>query len=270
MDQGDVNAKLLHSRDGGQHWTAIGTMPNKAFLHFTSKTTALSGNSISQDGGKTWHSLPVPKGIVGDAYFHDAKNGWAVIQSNKVMYVKRTLDGGKSWSTVMTKKLIEPLAGSLIRSAGTNDSWVELIGGTGMTQTSYSLFHTADGGKSWKTVIANSTAGGGPAPGFSTEYHNGHSNKGSKPGPLYVVNPKVAFMGGSCPACDHPNSIGWTKDAGTTWVNSKVAFDGYGDTYLAIADANHGWWITTENVKTSVMYTTTDGGVHWNQVHIFR
>ncbi|MCM2535945.1 hypothetical protein NDK43_31210 [Neobacillus pocheonensis] len=270
LNQGSNNGKLLQSSDGGQHWALIGTTPNKAYLHFTSKTTAISGNIYSQDGGKTWYSLPIPKDMVGDAYFHDVKNGWAVTQSNNVFYVKRTIDGGKSWNTVMTKNLSSPLAGAMIRSAGTNDAWIELIGGTGMTQTSYSVFHTTDGGNSWNTVIANSTAGGGPAPGFNQDYNKGPINKGSKPGPLYVVNPQVAFMGGSCPACDNPNSIGWTKDAGKTWVNSNVTLAGYGDAYLAISDASHGWWITTENTKPSVMYTTSDGGIHWNQVHIFR
>ncbi|MDQ0200661.1 WD40/YVTN/BNR-like repeat-containing protein [Neobacillus ginsengisoli] len=269
MNQGATNSRLLQSGDGGLHWVIVGTTPNNAYLHFTSKTTALSGNDFSQDGGKTWHSLPTPKNMVGDAYFHDVKNGWAVTQSNNVFYVKRTIDGGKSWKTVITKTLLSPLAGALIRSAGTNDAWIELIGGTGMTQTSYSVFHTTDGGNSWKTVIANSTAGGGPAPGFSQEYNKGPFNKGSKPGPLYVINPQVAFMGGSCPACDKQNSIGWTKDGGKTWVNSNVTLEGYGEAYLAMADANHGWWITTENSKPSAMYTTLDGGIHWKQVHIF-
>jgi hypothetical protein len=270
LNQGGNSLRLLHSSDGGHHWTLIGTTPNQAYLHFTSKSIALSGNAISQNGGKTWHSLSTPKSMVGDAYFHDVKNGWAVTQSNKVFYVKRTIDGGKSWKIVMTKKFLSPLNGAMIRSAGTNDAWIELIGGSGMTQTSYSVFHTTDGGKSWKTVIANSTAGGGPAPGFSLGYNKGPINKGSKPGPLYVVNPQVAFMGGSCQACDKPNSIGWTKNGGKTWVNSKATYKGYGEAYLAISDANHGWWITTENTKPSDMYTTSDGGIHWKQVHIFR
>ncbi|MCQ6279663.1 hypothetical protein [Bacillus sp. EB600] len=269
LNQGGNKSKLLHSNDGGKHWGFVGTTPNQAFLHFTSKTTALSGNYLTQDGGKTWNLLPMPKDTVGDVYYHDAKNGWAVTQSTNVLDVKRTNDGGHSWESVMSKSLFSPLSGSTIRSAGTSDAWIELIGGTGMNQTSYSVFHTTDGGKSWTTVIANSTAGGGPAPGFSQDYHNGPINKGSKPGPLYVVNSQIAFMGGACPACEHPNSIGFTKDAGNTWVNSKMTLDGNGDAYLAISDANHGWWITSENEKQSVMYTTTDGGLHWNQVHVF-
>ena len=271
LNQGANVSKLLHSGDGGQHWNVVGTTPNNAFLHFTSKTIALSGNYLSQNGGRTWNQLSLPNNTVGHAYFHDEQNGWVVTQSNNIFYVKRTLDGGKSWKTVMTRSLVSSsLDSAKIRSAGTQDAWIELIGDSGMTQTSYSVFHTTDGGKSWRTVIANSTAGGGPAPGFSQFKNNVPSNKGSDPGPLYVVNPQVAFMGGSCPACDYPNSIGWTRDAGKTWVNSNVTLEGFGDAFLAFADANHGWWITTDYEKPSRMYATSDGGIHWNQVYIFR
>lgn len=265
LNQGGNVSKILHSNDGGQHWVSVGTAPNNAFLHFNSATTALSGNYLSQDGGKTWRQLPIPDNAVGDAYFNNENNGWVVTESNNEFSVNRTTDGGKSWKTVMTKS--SPLNGAQIRSAGSNDAWVELVGSSGMSQTSYSVFHTSDGGKSWKTVIAKSTAGGGPAPGVTE--NNISTPQGSKPGPLYVVNSQVAFIGGSCPACDHQNSIGWTKDAGTTWVNSSVMLDGYGDALLAFANANDGWWITTDNQNSSKMYTTTDSGVHWKEVYDF-
>lgn len=270
LNKGGNNSEILHSTDGGHNWISIGTAPNNAFLHFTTTTTAFSGNDVSQDGGKTWNQLSTPNNTVGDVYFHDEKNGWAVTQSTNVFDVKRTTDGGKSWETVVAKKLgSSSLSGTMIRSEGTNDAWIELIGDTGMTQTSYSLFHTTDGGKSWKTVIANSSAGGGPAPGISSNGTNGPKNAGTAPGPLYVISPQVAFMGGVCPACVHPNSVGWTKDAGNTWVNGNVTLDGYGNDLLAFADENQGWWITTENGKPSLMYTTQDGGHNWHQVFSF-
>lgn len=263
------SSNLLSTSDGGKHWTAAGKVPNNAFLHFVSKTEAYSGNSKTTDGGKSWTTLPIPDHTVGDAYFHDAANGWAVTQAKDAIEVKRTKDGGKSWTTVMSKKYAGSLNGALIRSAGTDDAWIECIGDSGMTQTSYSLFHTEDGGKQWQTVIANSTAGGGPAPGFPSDYTGGPKNTGAGPGALYVVNPKVAYMGGVCNACDKPNTIGWTTDGGKTWVNGDAAFEGYGTQQLAIADEKHGWWICTDNAAPSVMYTTSDGGKHWNKVHTF-
>jgi photosystem II stability/assembly factor-like uncharacterized protein len=139
-----------------------------------------------------------------------------------------------------------------------------------MSQTSYSLFHTADGGKSWQTVIANSTAGGGPAPGFPIDHSSGPENTGSKPGALYVVDPNTAYMGGQCPACDKPNTIGWTTDGGKTWTNGETQLEGYGNQLLAIADATHGWWIISDSAGPSVMYTTADGGNSWSKVHTFQ
>lgn len=85
--------------------------------------------------------------------------------------VKRTVDGGVAWRTVMSRETVSPLSVTVIRSAGQDDAWVELIGDSGMSQTSYSLFHTTDGGDNWITVLANSTADGGPAPAFRDVYH---------------------------------------------------------------------------------------------------
>ncbi|MGO4272772.1 hypothetical protein AB4Z22_23530, partial [Paenibacillus sp. TAF58] len=218
--------KLLSTKDGGQHWVSVGKVPNQSFLHFVTKTEAFSGNAHTVDGGAKWTSMPVPEGTKGDAYFHDAKNGWAVRQVKDAIEVQRTQDGGKTWTNVMSRKTSASLNGVVIRSAGVNDAWVELVGESGMTQTSYSLFHTKDGGKNWLTVLANSTAGGGPAPGFPAGETTGPKNTGSKPGPLYVVSPDVAYMGGQCPSCDKPNSVGWTKDGGKTWVNGKESFTG--------------------------------------------
>jgi photosystem II stability/assembly factor-like uncharacterized protein len=263
--------RLLHSNDGGEHWSPVSKVPNKGFFHFITEKIGFSGKFETLDGGKTWSTLPTPKGIVGDAYFHDTQNGWAVTKSKDEFYVMRTTDGGQTWKTVMTKKISSSsLTNVVIRSAGKQDAWVECIGDSGMTQTSYSLFHTLDGGKSWQVVIANSTAGGGPAPGFSMDVHNLPHNTGSSPGMLYVVNPNTAFMNGQCEACDKANTIGWTNNGGKTWTNGNAQFTGYGPNLLAFSDANHGWWITTEYSKPSVFYTTSDGGKHWTKVHTFK
>lgn len=261
--------RLMATKDGGKTWAKAGTVPNEAFLHFVSPNEAYSANAKTTDGGKTWTSLPVPGALVGDAYFHDQHNGWAVTQDKDMLYVKRTTDGGASWQTVMSRKTVAQLTGTVIRSAGADDAWVEWIGESGMTQTSYALFHTSDGGKTWQTVIANSTAGGGPAPGFPIDHSDGPSNAGSRPGALYVVDTNVAYMGGQCMACDNPNTIGWTTDGGKTWVNGEAAFAGYGEQLLAIADATHGWWIVTDNVEPAVLYTTSDGGRSWLKAHTF-
>lgn len=274
VSQGDSNQKkvlqLLYTTDGGTNWSAVGTVPNRGFLHFVNATEGYSGNARTIDGGKTWKYLAVPPKAVGDAYFHDKLNGWAVVSENETrMGIERTTDGGKSWQRVMNRETTAPVLGAVIRSAGAQDAWVECIGDSGMSQTSYSLFHTTDGGKHWQTVIAKSTAGGGPAPGF-TEDKGAHSPvQGNRPGPLYVVNAQVAYIGGECPACEHPNSLSWTTDGGKTLTEATTKLDGYGGALLAFADNIHGWWITNMTDERSILYTTTNGAKSWQQVYVF-
>ena len=267
-DSSDSNGdRLLRTTDGGKYWQPVGRMPNKAFLHFVSMNEAFAGNEHSTDGGRTWSKLPIPTHTKGYAYFHDKDHGWAAAEENKKLLIKRTVDGGKTWKIVMSRDTIAPLNNAVIRSAGLNDAWVECLGDVGMSQQGFALYHTADGGKTWYPVIVNSTAGGGPAPGFPLNDHTGPILN-SYAGHLDVVSTKVAFMSGYCPACDNGNNIGWTTD-GKTWTNSKQMYSGYGGSYPAFADDKHGWWICTDNLSPSVLYTTSDGGHTWQKAHTF-
>jgi len=271
LDTGNSsNLKLVHSSDGGKQWSDSGIVPNRGFFHFITSQEGFSGNSYTKDGGKSWSAFMVPNAIVGESYFHDRSNGWAVTQGKDKFNIMRTTDGGQTWRSAMSRGSTVSVTGTVIRSAGKNDAWVELIGDSGMSQTSYSLFHTEDGGKSWIPVLANNQAGSGPAPGYEAgQETKAPHNTGSGPGTLYVVNPKVAFMGGQCMACDLANTMGKTTDGGKTWINLSAEFPGYGIQQLAAADAQHIWWINTDNSESSVMYISSDGGIHWTKVHTF-
>lgn len=271
LDIGDSKGlQLLHTTNGGKRWITDGSVPNHDFLHFVTSKEAFSGNARTTDGGHTWTTLKVPDSIAGDAYFHDRNNGWAVTQGTNKFNIMRTTDGGKTWRSAMSRATVSPVTGVVIRSAGNNDAWVELIGDSGMSQTSYSLFHTADGGRTWIPVLANNQAGSGPAPGYEMDKPTKvPHNKGAGPGTLYVVNSQTAFMGGKCMACDLPNTMGKTLDGGKTWVNLPAEFAGYGEQYIAAADAKHIWWINSDNTESSIMYTSSDGGRNWNKTYTF-
>lgn len=268
--ENEKTAELVSTKDGGKTWNAVGQVPGRDFLHFVNENEAFSGKWTTKDGGKTWTALAVPNNLVGDVYFHDRSNGWAVTQtSGKKFSFLHTQDGGKTWKTVYDKAWDGEVNGAVIRSAGKSDAWIELIGGTGMTQTAYSLFHTADGGKTWKTVVANNTAGGGPAPGFKMDDKGVPAGPGNSPGTLYVVDTKTAFLGGQCSACDKPNTLGHTADGGKTWVNEKPELPGYGQQLIAAADAKQVWWVLTDAEQPSIMYTTQDSGAHWSKAYTF-
>ncbi|MFC5404925.1 WD40/YVTN/BNR-like repeat-containing protein [Cohnella soli] len=264
------NKTLLHTSDGGKKWAEAGALPNSAFLHFVSSAEGFSGNAHTKDGGRSWHTYKLPDNVVGDTYFHDSKEGWAVSQTDGQINFLRTTDEGANWKQVNTMKTAVPATNAIIRSGGKGDAWIVLIGDSGMSQTSYSLFHTKDAGKHWQPVLANNQAGSGPAPGYEMNAKTQvPSNTGSAPGPLYVVNRDVAFMGGVCSACDLPNTMGKTTDGGKTWINLKPAFPGYGQQLIAAADAKQLWWVLNDPSSASVLYVSSDGGNNWSKAHTF-
>ncbi|MBU9707323.1 hypothetical protein KSP24_10345 [Paenibacillus sp. AK121] len=267
------SGSLLATLDGGKRWEAVGTVPEQGqagFLHFVSSKEGFSGNQYTKDGGQSWSSLPVPSHIVGQPYYHDRQNGWAVTQSTERSFqILHTVNGGQNWTPVMSRTTEGPLNGVTIRSVERGNAWIELVGDTGMNQTSYSLWHTADSGQSWRTVLANSTAGGGPAPGIGQQDNQVPKNEGTAPGMLYAVNSSTALMGGYCAPCDKPNTIGWTTDGGKTWNNGKQGFEGYGNQQIGMANAKEGWAIFSDSEQAPILYTTSDGGQHWTQSHVF-
>ncbi|PWW00885.1 photosystem II stability/assembly factor-like uncharacterized protein [Paenibacillus cellulosilyticus] len=260
---------LISSTDGGAHWKNAGTVPGGSFLHFTSDKVGFSGSYMTEDGGATWKEFAEPANIVGEAYYHDAANGWAVQFDNGKYNFLHTSDGGVTWTTVMSRTTEASVTGSVIRSAGANDAWIELKGESGMTQTSYVLFHTTDGGKNWLPAVVHNTAGAGPAPGFTNNDTSYFGGTGSTPGELYVVNSQIAYMGGRCMACDNANTIMETTDGGKTWAVRKDQFTGYGNQVIAATDAKHLWLITNDFSSSSVLYTTADGGKKFSTIHKF-
>lgn len=261
--------RVIRSTDGGAHWKDAGTVPSGSFLHFTSDKVGFAGRYATKDGGATWTKLSVPSSLIGEVYFHDAANGWAVQSANGKYNFLHTTDGGATWKTVMSRTSEVTPTGSVIRSAGKNDAWIELIGDSGMTQTSYALFHTTDGGANWLPAIVHNTAGAGPAPGFTNEDTKYFSGTSGGPGELYVVNSQTAFMGGRCMACDNANSIMETTDGGKSWAVRKTEFAGFGQQLIAAADAKHAWLITNDYSAASVLYTTADGGQKFSAIHKF-
>ncbi|WP_310830289.1 WD40/YVTN/BNR-like repeat-containing protein [Paenibacillus pedocola] len=262
---------LLRTKDSGAHWTLTGSAPNREDLHFISPDTGFSGAAVTTDGGQTWGSLPVPGNVVGGVFYYDRLNGWAVTSASpKDFAFQRTTDGGVTWRTVLTRKTVS-LTGAVIRSTGPDDAWVECIGDSGMHQTAYSLFHTSDGGRHWLTVLNHGTAGAGPAPGFAVDEVNEiPANNGAAPGMLVVLSNEEAYMSGYCSPCDNANTVGWTRDGGKTWTDGEQSFPGYIPAKLAMADNQHGWFVTGSPDDPAVLYTTDNGGRDWKRAFTFQ
>ncbi|UQZ83155.1 Ycf48-like protein [Paenibacillus konkukensis] len=266
-----AQARLLHTGDGGAHWSAVAeAAPIGPDIRFISEQEGFSGNQYTADGGKTWTALPIPANTKGEPFFLTKDQGWAVTMKDSNYEIQLTKDGGKTWKPVWTHATVSQVTGATIRSTESSDVWVLLVGETGMNQTSYTLLHSKDEGKSWKPVVANSTAGGGPAPGYKINEQAGPKGPGTKPGQLIVVNPQTAFLTGVCPPCSDMGAVtvGWTQDGGITWTNGEQQLPGV-EAEASFIDGKQGWIVIRGYDKPSVLYRTQDGGKKWDAVHTF-
>ncbi|MBW7461765.1 hypothetical protein K0U00_47710, partial [Paenibacillus sepulcri] len=109
------------------------------------------------NGGQTWEKVTTPPNT-RYVHFINQNEGWVVTLVPGTGYeIKRTVNGGKTWANMLSVKSATVVGGQIY---GTEESnvWVVLYGDSGMSQTSYSLFHTSDAGAHWKQLVSNSTA----------------------------------------------------------------------------------------------------------------
>jgi len=270
-ETGQEPRTVLHTEDGGRHWAPIAQVDIGTTIRFVNRKVGFSGGWMTANGGKTWGRLHVPDQVVGEPFFYDRMHGWAVTSDASRFRISFTTTGGEQWKTVLEKNIEGPLGGAVIRSTGQKNAWVLLIGGSGMSQTSYTLMHTPDGGRSWTTPVVQSTAGGGPAPGYATGEAVDRPGPNIKPGMLLALNGTTAFLTGECSPCGDAGeiTIGWTHDGGKSWTNQAPKLPGQ-QAAVSFVDAKRGWLATRTYGKPSVLYATDNSGQSWKPVYSFR
>ncbi|MEK4204943.1 MULTISPECIES: hypothetical protein [Paenibacillus] len=212
----------------------------------------------TKDGGLSWSKISTPPNTRG-AYFSDRNTGWAVVIVPGSGYrVMKTTDGGGTWSLSLKAAFAEPEFGQI--SAKGDQVAVVLYGGTGMSQTSYSLYESANRGKSWNRVIAQETAGGGPAPGSGkAEFNKGPA--AGKPGNLQLVGNSTSFLVGFSPAAEKV-AVGRSYNGGKQWTNlpGLAGYDG-----VISFTSNKEGWLAIRELDYSSLYVTKDGGASWER-----
>lgn len=257
---------LLKTTNGGSSYTWVPTgqygFDRIQFLsenvgygftrQFTFKTT---------NGGKSWTKVTTPPNT-RYVQFMSQDKAWAIIVKATGGYeVMKTVDGGKTWALSLTVKS-EANYGGAIYGSDSSDVWVILYGGSGMSQTSYSAFHTTDAGAHWKQVISNSTAGGGPAPGPDIP-------AGKLPGPagrptdMAVIGHSAAYLTASSGALDQVQ-FGRSLDGGKTWSNLPSGVPGF-EGKLSFVSATTGYMAVTGAADSGV-YRTTNNGTKWTKL----
>lgn len=256
------NNLLLRTADGGSSFKPVSTGSN-AFnrIQFLSQQVGFGFTQAftykTTNGGRTWTKVSTPPNT-RYAHFITLDKGWImVLHSGGGYEVKRTVNGGRTWTNKLYVKSAQS-NGGMIYGTDSSDVWVVLLGGSGMSQTSYSMFHTSDAGKHWKQIISNPTAGGGPAPGPKVD---GLVGPFGTPQDMQVIGRKAAYLAASSGALDKIG-IGRSLDDGKTWKN-VTDVPGYGGK-LSFPSALGGWIATTSTISGGI-YSTTDGGITWSK-----
>ncbi|MNI60275.1 hypothetical protein D3C73_1154750 [compost metagenome] len=175
----------------------------------------------------------------------------------------KTTDGGASWKLALKSAFTDPEFGQIYAKG--DQVYALLYGGTGMSQTSYSLYASSNQGKSWTRVIAQETAGGGPAPGSGTALVKKGPASG-KPGNMQLVGNSTAYLVGYSPAGEQV-AVGRTATGGKQWSNLP-AIAGYEG--MISFPASQAGWMAVRGENSSSLYSTDDGGKTWNVKFTFK
>ena len=254
---------LIRTSDGGAHWQRLGnkSVPYERIDFLDAKrgfAYARAFTYYTDDGGDSWTRVPTPPNTRG-AVFTSRSQGWASVvdPAGKAYRIMKTADGGSTWSLSLKVPYDAPAYSELY--AGGSQVWAVLYGGSGMTQTSYSLYASSNGGTSWKRVIAQETAGGGPAPGTGGIPLKQGPAKG-KPGGMTLLGSGTAFLTAYSPSGERV-AVGRSSDGGSTWINEAGVggYEGVSD----FADADHGWLAVQGTDGKAILYVTSDGGETW-------
>ncbi len=225
----DSDGNIARTVDGGANWVKTARPKTVArsdppdfrdVAAFDSQNAWIMSAGIGEsskiyrtgDGGQSWKTLlrlNNPKGFLDSIHFQDSKNGYAVSDPiDDRLFLLKTENGGEKWRRI-PPDLLPPLqkgeylfaaSGTCIATSGSN-IWVATGGSVSR------VFHSRDGGASWK-VARTPISSGSPSKGvFSIAFLN------SKQGIIVGGDYEEEKKGGA--------SIAWTEDGGGSWMLSK-------------------------------------------------
>jgi len=272
----------------------------------THATLQLSrGLLATSNGGRTWREMALPPGERAGfgAQFLDPQQGWYIEravypgQMEQPTSMWWTSNGGASWSELWRVDAQHPQVGGVSlqgikyvlgfrdRATGWLSVW---MGSSGC------LLATSDGGRSWSpvdlplgepAVAADLKLLPGGAAVLLMRTHSGWLALPSRNGGRTWEEPQRVPIGPPLPggAYDRPSFIDhdhWvvaagsrlrvTSDAGRTWrdvdVSLPAGITGLHDLWLMAG--GRGWATASHGSSNLRALYTSDGGVHWSQLHV--
>jgi photosystem II stability/assembly factor-like uncharacterized protein len=199
----------------------------------------------STDRGLTWAKAALPAGAKGDhvelVRYQDGE-AWLLVSDSESGTVSlwATVDIRRPWELLPVPCGADVARAATFTVVASNDLWLGCGGDLATVQQGKQVFHSEDGGHSWKDTPPLELSGHLGSVGAPDEFHaflalgrGGllsytvgdplwteviHSNDvcDSGLGPVRFVDPTHGWVGGGGPNCDKP--IVWrTADRGATW-----------------------------------------------------
>jgi photosystem II stability/assembly factor-like uncharacterized protein len=237
----------------------------------------------TQDGGSTWQDVTPPEPAPGAdqsrkaalGTFLSAETGWVTYyqsdslapQEPPVVWI--THDSGSSWeaSQPFGQGLLEELyLPSDLKFIDAQNGWLLAHLGAGMNHDYFALFHSTDGGRSWRTLI---------------DPFQGDLQSCSKTG-IVFADPQLGWITGDCHAVAPGVFLYRTEDGGSTWNTQEIPapagapVDLFNQPYIGcgtydpifVAPNNIILNLRCDNFESSTTdyyaYRTTDGGEIWS------
>lgn len=246
-----MEPKIFRTTDGGK--TVEQLVKGKEYhfhtFHFLDEKTgfAIGENSIVKtvDGGKNWKvAKKVEATMFDNLKFFNSKEGLATGYDDAgVAYLYSTTDGGENWSV---SKLNTDMY--LITPYFTN---MKTFFALTMGEKSRSVVRSDDGGKTWKDILIDTSPEGQLFEIFFLDKNTGWVTGMSLLPGATKNNGMVCYMKS-------------TTDGGATWSEKYLDDQGY-PSMIRFIDKNHGWYTSTLNDTSYVLWRTVDGGATWEK-----
>jgi len=259
----------------------VGPLTPAANEHFTSALFS------THDGGRHWLRFPLPVNYAtepGTISFPDPQHGWlwygGGAGGSMAVEVYRTTDGGRHWSRVACTSWSNPGPGfGCPRQSGiglggdktyltfkdAHDGWLEAQENTGVPD----IYHTADGGASWRRQVVGLPPGVVPPSGKigqSTVFPSGTLLKPSFVGQIGLLPEEVGFYRPKPRATWDRLYVFRSTDGGRTWQSALRTPVTAPISQWQALDSRHWVFIsTTLTGFRQTIWSTENGGVSWTE-----
>jgi photosystem II stability/assembly factor-like uncharacterized protein len=230
----------LHTKDGGQAWTAA-----PSAVHATN--AAFSGTCVTPDGVAF---------AVGDSGFNSVSN--AAIAS-------RSADFGATWETVFIFPDVGKLNGSLrdVACVAADDLWIagqdvcRPFCGENHGPEELMLLRSRDGGRTWNDESSPARLAVSPVAAVLAAIAFSDRDRG------WAVGSSADPDGAHHPLILH------TADGGRRWLRQSVIGTDEGTlTAVSFADTEHGMIVGHTSDDRAFVLATANGGIRWHVVSL--